>query len=248
MQIDFGPIFAENGNEIYFLAAIDRFSEFPIACIYETVNRPNVLKFLDKYIETQGIARSIRLNQAKYLVLHQVKTFCNRKDIEIIEAHVNDHRAIGLVERLIQTIKNRLACIKQEKPANSSFNTKHAQKIIIHKLRICVQKTTTISPSEALFGRKPITPLSMISKPELSNLSYENIVNYYLDKYTFNPEAVLPDDKWINGYQSGIEVEKGMTRATKDAKSESDKVRTENCDFSDLDFAGQCLSPKEQST
>ena len=203
MQIDFGPIFAENGNEIYFLAAIYRFSEFPIACIDETVKRPNVLKFLDKYIETQGIARSIRLNPSKYLVLHQVKTFCNRNDIEIIEAHVSDHRAIGLVERLIQTIKNRLACIKQEKPANSSFNTKHAQKIIIHQLRICMQKTTTISPSKEQFGRKPITPLSMIStQPELSNLSYENILNYYLDKYTFNPEAVLPDDKWINGYQA----------------------------------------------
>ena len=45
------------------------------------------------------------MNQAKYLVGHQVKTFCKKNNIEIIEAPVNDHRAIELVERLIQTIK-----------------------------------------------------------------------------------------------------------------------------------------------
>ena len=38
---------------------------------------------------------------------------CNKNNIEVIEAPVNDNRAIGLVERLIQSIKNRLACIKE---------------------------------------------------------------------------------------------------------------------------------------
>ena len=59
------------------------------------------------YIETHGIPRSIRLDQAKCLVGNQVKTFGNKNNIDIIEAPVNDHRAIGLVERLFQTIKNR---------------------------------------------------------------------------------------------------------------------------------------------
>ena len=62
--------------------------------------------------------RSYRLDQEKCLVGHQVETFCNRDNIEIIEAPVNDHRAVGLVERLIQAIRNRLACIKEEKSAN----------------------------------------------------------------------------------------------------------------------------------
>ena len=72
-----------------------------------------------------------------------------QKKIEIIEAPVNDHRAICLVERLIKTIKNRLACIKEEKSAKNTFYVKHAIKIIIHQLRIGKQKTTKISPSNA---------------------------------------------------------------------------------------------------
>ena len=114
-QIDFGgPIFDEKGNEIYFLAAIGRFSKYPTAFIYDNANGPNVLRFLDMYIENHGIPRSIRLGQAKCSVGNQVKTFCNKNNIDIIEAPVNDHRAIGLVERRIQTIKNRLACIKEQ--------------------------------------------------------------------------------------------------------------------------------------
>ena len=63
--------------------------------------------------------RSHRLDQEKFLVGHQVKTFCNRDNIEVIEAPVNNHRNVGLVERLIQTIRNRLACIKEKKSANN---------------------------------------------------------------------------------------------------------------------------------
>ena len=64
-QIDFGgQVFDGNGNEIYFLAAIDRFSKYPTACTYEKANGPNILKFLGMYIENHGTPLSIRLNQA----------------------------------------------------------------------------------------------------------------------------------------------------------------------------------------
>ena len=107
-----------------------------------------------------------------------VKTCCNKNNIDIIEAPVNDHHAIGLVEGLIQTIKNRLACIKEEKWSANALHVKHALKIIIHQLRMCKQTTTNISPFEAPFGRKRNTPLSVISTThKLSNLQYENIVN-----------------------------------------------------------------------
>ena len=125
IQTDFGgPIFDEKGNEVYFLAAIDRFSKYPTAYIYDKANGPNLLKFLDMYIETHGIPRSIRLDQAKCSVGNQEKTFCNKNNIENIEAPVNDHRGIGLVERLIQTIKNRLACIKEEELSTRAFHEK----------------------------------------------------------------------------------------------------------------------------
>ena len=33
------------------------------------------------------------------------------------------------------------------------------------------------------------------------------------------PEEILPDDKWVNGCRSDIEVEVGMSRATQEAKT-----------------------------
>ena len=42
------------------------------------------------YIENHGIPRSIRLDQAKCLVGHQVKTFCTRKQIEMIKACIKE--------------------------------------------------------------------------------------------------------------------------------------------------------------
>ena len=172
------------------------------------------------YIEIHGIPRSIRLDQAKCLVGNQVKTFCNKNNIDIIEAPVNDHRAIGLVERPFQTIKNRFACIKEEKLPTRDIHVKLALKIIIHQLRLCKQRTTNTSPFEAQFGRKPNTPLSVIAtKTNLLNPTYNNIINHYLDEDTVMPEEILPDDKWVNGYRSDIEVEIGMTRASTDARN-----------------------------
>ena len=79
------------------------------------------------------------------------------------------------------------------------FHVKHALKVIIHQLRNCKQKTTKIWPFEEHFGRKPITPLSVITtKPKLSNLSCENIVNHFLDEDIVGPEAILPGDEWLN--------------------------------------------------
>ena len=151
---------------------------------------------MDIGIENHGIPRSIRLDQAKCLVGHQVKNFCNKNNIVVIEAPFNDHRAIGLVERLIQVIKSRLACIKEDKSTNNAFHIKYALKIIIHQLRIYKQKTTKTSPFEAQFGRKNNIPLSVIStKPKLLNLSYENFVNHHLDEDTVMPEEILPDEK-----------------------------------------------------
>ena len=109
---------------------------------------------------------------------------------------------------------------KRKKSSTNAFHVKQALKIIKHQLRICKQKTTKTSPFEAHFGRKPNTPLSVISTtPKLSNLTYESFVNYYLDEATVMPEEILSDDKWVNGNRSDIEVEVGMSRATQEAKT-----------------------------
>ena len=91
------------------------------------------------------------LDQARCQTGQQIKAFCSKKK-QLIEAPTHDHRAIGLVERLIQTIKNRLACIKAS--VRNQFNVKASINSIIYKLRICRQKTINVSSFKAHFGRK----------------------------------------------------------------------------------------------
>ena len=74
--------------------------------VFEKANGPNVIKFLDEYIHIHGVPRKIRLDQARCLIGYKVKNFCKQHNINIITAPANNHRAIGLVERLIQTIKD----------------------------------------------------------------------------------------------------------------------------------------------
>ena len=133
IKIDFGgPITNEKDQDIYFLACIDRFSKFPTVEVFEKANGPNVLKFLYDYIHIHGVPRNIRLDQARCLIGNKVKTLCKQHNINILTAPANDHRAIGLVERLIQTNKRRLSCMKLDN-RNQSFTIKEAIKSIVYQ-------------------------------------------------------------------------------------------------------------------
>ena len=79
-------------------------------------------------------------------------TFCAENNIAPIYAPANDHRAIGLVERIIQTIQRQLSCMKSQ--LNKKFNLENSLKAIIQRLKISKQKTITITLFEADFGRK----------------------------------------------------------------------------------------------
>ena len=163
IQIDFGgPITNEKDQDTCFLAFIDRFSKYPTVEVFDKANGCNVIKFLDEFIRIHIVPRNIRLDKARCLIGYKVTNFCKQHNINIITAPANDHRAIGLVERLIQTIKRRLSCMKLDH-RNNTFTIKAAIKAIVYQLRICKQKTTKVTPFQAHFGRKPNTPVSNIS-------------------------------------------------------------------------------------
>ena len=66
---------------------------------------------------------------------------------------------------------------------------------IISDLRLTKQKTTKITPFEAHFGRPANTPLKKISTASSSlNLTYEKIINHFLDADT------VPADDFIDGF------------------------------------------------
>ena len=138
--------------------------------------------------------------------------------ITLIPAPSNDHRAIGLVERLISTIKQRLACIKEANKEISSFTIKTAFKTIFYLLRICKHRITKISPHllSLIFGKlwAKILLSNISTKPHYSELSFENILSHYLDKEIVTPNELLAEDHWGN-YRSDEEVERNLCKATK---------------------------------
>ena len=77
-------------------------------------------------------------------------------------APVDDPTAIGVVKRMIQTMKRRLAVMKIDK-TNTPYQLASAVAEIIKTLRIKPHSVTEISPFEAHMGRKPNTPLSNVA-------------------------------------------------------------------------------------
>ena len=186
----------EKDKEIYFLTCIDRYSKYPTVEIFEKANGTNVVKLIREYAYKHGIPRTIRLDQATCLVAKQVTSYCNENNIDILDAPVGDHRAIGLVERMIQTIKRPLSCMKAEN--KETFATSTAIKHIISDLRLTKQRTTKITPFEAHFGRPANTPLKNISTvPSSLNLTYEEIINQYLDADPVPAERFLVELGWV---------------------------------------------------
>ena len=217
IQINFGgTIYIENNQEVYFLACIDRFSKFSTAEVFDTANADKILNLLQEYVLLHGIPRSIRLDQARCQTGNQIKSFCSQNNIQLIEAPIHGHRAIGLVELLIQTIRNRLACIKTT--AQKHFNLKASIISINYQLRICRQKTINISPFEAHFGRKANTPLSNIStEPDPNSLTYKRILNEYLDLETVRWEELISEENWDVDARSDTELDNNRDKLSKDA-------------------------------
>ena len=196
---------------------MDLFSKYPTVEVFDKANGPIVIKFVDEYVQIHGFPRNIRLDQARCLIGYKVKNFCKQLNINIITALANDHRAIGLEERLIQTIIRRLSCMKIDN-RNNTFTIKEAIKSIVYQLRICKQKTTNVTPFHAHFGRKPNTLLSNVSTvPKSSNLSYENILHHHLDADTVPVEDFLDDNGWVTGDRSDILIEEAMQKTQVDA-------------------------------
>ena len=124
-QINFaGPIFDGQSKERYILLCIDRFSKYPSAKVVKNPNATKVKRFLLKDFRLHGIPRQIRLDQARCSIGNTVKTLCEDNNIELIAAPAERHRAIGLVERILQTLKQRLGCLKIEYRTNRYFNVK----------------------------------------------------------------------------------------------------------------------------
>ena len=147
-----------------------------------------------------GIPRSIRCDQAQAFKAREFEVYCKDKNIKLILAPAGDHRVAGMVERLIQTIKRRIA-IMQPDPLWSNADLAQIVTKIIQSIRLIPNSVTKIKPFEAHFGRPPNTELSnIVTKSNQTKLTYNKIRSFVSDKQKLKHpalprEAMLDFDK-----------------------------------------------------
>ena len=177
-----GPITDEKQKDSYILALVGRFSGYPHAKVYHNCDTDTAIEYLEKNIKFHGLTRNIRCDQAQAFKSRQFEIFCNNHNIKLVLAPAGDHRENGMIERLIQTIKQRLSVLNNDtKRSKITLADKIAE--IIQEIKIIQNSTTKISPFTAHFVRKHNTPISNITtQPSTKNLSYKDITKFYLDK------------------------------------------------------------------
>ena len=198
-----------------------------------------------------GIPRSLRCDQARAFKAREFEIFCKNKNIKLILAPAGDHRATGMVERLIQTIKRRIAVMEHD-PLWSSSDLATIVAKIIESIRLIPNTTTKLKPFEAHFGRPPNTELSnIITKPSSKNLSYKLKNKFASDQATLrHRHPVLPREimwDWDNDSEPELNIEyKAQSQPTPHT---SDPDDSENAPLlSHMRIPGKIIPDKLQIT
>ena len=110
-----------------------------------------------------------------------------------------------MVERLIQTVKRRIA-IMQSDPLGSNSDLAQIVAKIIQSIRLVPNSITKIKPFEAHFGRPPNTELlNILIKPSKTSLTYHKIRSFVSDKAKLK-QPVLPRES-VRDLDNGSEPE-----------------------------------------
>ena len=209
VQLDFeGPIpFREHKQNYYILALVDRLTRYPHAEVFKDCDTQTALNYFEEYCRFHGIPRSIRCDQAQAFKAREFELFWKNKNIKLILAPAGDHRVTGMVERIIQTLKRRIAVMEHD-PLWSSADLATIVAKIIESTRLIPNATTKIKPFVANFGRPPKTELSnMITKPSSKNLSYKQINKYDSDQATLQHPALPREIMWDWNHDSESELD-----------------------------------------
>ena len=162
-QMNFaGPLSNENKKEVYILVEVDRFSRFPSPKVVTITKADTIIRFMQTHLVNYRVPRNVRCDQAKGLRAKNVVLHCKDNNIKLVFAPVDNYRSIGMVERLIRTLKSRLSVMKIDN-RNKPYKLASDVAELINPLRITPNATIKVTPFKAQFGRKPNTPLSSIA-------------------------------------------------------------------------------------
>ena len=108
IQLDFiGPITKRN-RIFYILISMDRFSKWPAANFCKSTDSQTAVKFLEQYVNLNGIPKTIRTDKATAFTSRSFREYCKGHQIKSIYGKPYIHTPTGLVERGVRTLKEIL--------------------------------------------------------------------------------------------------------------------------------------------
>ena len=144
VKLDFaGPLPDELNRDAYILVALDNWSKVPAAKVIRNTTADVAIKFMQRYISNNGVPRRLRCDQARTFRAKKFPFFYGTNNTKLVLTTVDDHRAKGVVARMIQTLKIRLAVMKIDK-TNTPYKLACDVAEIIKTLRITARGVTKI--------------------------------------------------------------------------------------------------------
>ncbi|RVE41173.1 hypothetical protein evm_014177 [Chilo suppressalis] len=148
--------FAGKFENVYFLLIIDAFSKWPEVHILNKIDTESTIEVLDKVFTTFGYPRILTSDNGTQ--------FVNPKFNEYLKMHAIIHKRSapyhpatnGQVERYVQTLKNKLRCLKTSKRTMQAKVNE-----ILFQYRITPHSTTGKSPAEMIFTYQPTSRFSL---------------------------------------------------------------------------------------
>ena len=148
VQLDFaGPLPDELNKDAYILDAIGKWSKFQTAKVVSITTADVAIKFMQRYISKNGVPLRLRCDQAQTFTAKKFQLFRHTYHIKLLFAPGDDHRAIGVVERIIQTLKRQLGVMRID-PAKTPYKLASDVAKIVKTLRITPHGVTKITKTK----------------------------------------------------------------------------------------------------
>ena len=168
IQLDFIGTITDNHRRFYILLSIDRYSKWPTASYCKYTDGETAVKFLEHYIQLNGIPKTIRTDKATAFTGRLFRDFCKKHYIKLIYGTPYIHTPTGLVERGVRTLKENLLTNFK---AGEQFGK--ALDLSLDVMRKTPHTKSKKSAFELHYGRKPNTEITNLLN--LDNLTKNSI-------------------------------------------------------------------------
>ena len=180
-----GKLPKSSSGNYYIIIAIDYFTKWAEARAIKANDAASAAKFVFESIVCRfGTPEAIVTDQGSNFEAKLFQNLCELMGVKKLRSTSYHHETVGLVERLVRTLKEILRCYINE--THTNYDELLSQ--VIYCYNTTVQASTGFTPYEAVFARKPVNLQEIILNIK-QNQSFVN-KDDYVRKLIRNSERI----------------------------------------------------------